>query len=380
VTTGRRHARGIGFGATVAAVLVVVAICSPNTTARLLGTLTHSPLDVTAFGADPTDLVDDGAALQEALDSLVPGQTLRFPPGTYRHSTVLTVRVAGVHLAGDATLLATSETASAFAITADDVSVTGLTFGITATTGRHNEPAQHKIWVDGHRGLTMTDVTVTGSAAAGVFVQGAVSFRLTRVRVSDTRADGIHMTGGATDGEIDDAVVSRSGDDGIAVVSYSSDPGPCARIHVRSPRIAGTTWGRGISVVGGESVAYTDVDVSDTDAAAVYLGVEGDPFYTRATTGVSVGGGRIEKANRNRTIDHGAVLVLSGRRGVPVSDLTVAQLTISDTRATASHVVGVVATDGAAAPTDLRFEGLTVSGGPPVVYGGNVPASAYSVS
>ncbi len=354
-----------------------VARTLSNTVAGVAG---PPPIPVTTFGVAADGRTDDAAAIQRAFDALSPGDTLEFPPGTYLHSAAITVRVPRVTITGPGTLVATDESNSALRVDADGVTLSGLTLGVSATTRRSSEPLQQKLWISGHTGVVVQDVTITGSAAAGVFVQGASQFRLDRVTVKDTRADGIHITKGSHDGVVDHAVVSNTGDDGIAVVSYDGDGPSCHDITVSSPQVLGTAWGRGLSVVGGTAVTFTDVLVRDTDAAALYIAVEGDPYYAGAVQDVTVKGGTLLRANRNTTIDHGAILVLSGRPGVPVRNVDIADLAVDDTRATASHAVGVVTDAGAAPPENLRFENLTFQGGPAATFGGNAPQGSYAVS
>jgi hypothetical protein len=369
----------IGLVAVLVAGTVLLSTSGREAVGRFVTAFAGSTMHVTDFGAFPDDGMDDTAGVQRALDSLSPGDTLTFPAGTYEHAAMLTARVPRVVITGSATLTATDETNSAFRVDADDVTLTGLRFGVLATTRRHSEPAQQKIWISGHRGAVMRDVTVTGSAAAGIFVQGASGFRLERVTVRDTRADGIHMTAGAHDGVVDHPIVSNTGDDGVAVVSYDGDGAGCRNITVSFPQVFGTTWGRGLSVVGGTGISYTDVLVQDSNAAAIYIAVEGDPFYARLVEDVTVRGGRLVRSNRNPDIDHGSVLVLAGRAGVPVRGVDVTDLVIENTRATASHDVGVITEASAAPPENLRFDALTFRGGPAAAFGGNTPASAYRV-
>ncbi|OLT14828.1 hypothetical protein BJF78_17470 [Pseudonocardia sp. CNS-139] len=317
--------------------------------------------------------------MQRALDELRPGDTLELPAGGYLHSGVLVVRTPGVTVTGrTATLVATDEAASAFRVDADRVLVDGLTFAVAATTRRWEAPEQHKVWVSGHDGVVLRDVTVTGSAAAGIFVDGgAGGFRIERARVRDTRADGIHMTGGAHDGVVESPTVSGTGDDGVAVVSYERDGAPCARITVASPWVLGTRWGRGVSVVGGRDVTYTDVRVDGSDSAAVYVAVEPGPYDTAAVAGVAVRGGRLVRSNVNPDVDHGAIVVYAGRPGVPVSGVRIEGLAVEDTRATASQQVSVIGVGGR--PAGVVFAGLTFTGGPRRTFGGNLPPGAYRV-
>lgn len=53
-------------------------------------------------GAMGDGLTDDGAIVQSAMDALTPGQTLRFPPGTYLVQNLTLPDVAGISLTGAA--------------------------------------------------------------------------------------------------------------------------------------------------------------------------------------------------------------------------------------------------------------------------------------
>lgn len=336
--------------------------------------------DAIRFAPDPDVRADVTARLQAALDQLQPGDVLVLEPGEYRHSAVLTVSVPDVTISGSgAVLMATREERSAFSVAADRVVVEGLTFGVTQTTRRWFAFEQMKIRIAGHDGVVLRDVTVTGSAAAGIFVgDGASGFLIERATVRDSRADGIHMTDGVHDGRVVSPLVERSGDDGVAVVSYGTDAEPCRGITVTSPQVNGTTWGRGLSVVGGEDITYSDVSVSGSNAAGIYIAVEGEPYNTRSVRGVRVERGTVTSANLNETVDHGAVLVFHGRSsGESLSDTTVTDLTITDTSTTASRNVGIIAPDGGLAGVTLS--NLVIEGGPAQTLTADADPASFSI-
>ncbi len=335
---------------------------------------------VEPFGGYADDGVDDTAALQAALDALPPGGRLQLGPGTYQHDDVLVVRVPGAVVAGPgARLLATDEERSAFHVAASGVVVADLVLDVATTTRRWFALDQMKLRVSASTGVVLRDVVVEGSAAAGIHIgDGARAFRVERAVVRDTRADGIHITGAAQDGLVDRPTTAGTGDDGVAVVSYGTDPGPCRGITVRSPRVLGTLWGRGVSVVGGEDITYTDVLVRDTDSAGVYVGVEPDPYYTRSVRRVRISGGTVEGANRNGAIEHGAVVAYLGRAGHELTDVRIDGLRITGTRPTAPSQVTVRSEGGP--PRFLVFAGLEFGSGPAVRFGGDVAPGLYGVS
>jgi len=127
-----------------------------------------------------------------------------------------------------------------------------LTLKAVNVTKRWNATQQHKLWLAGtHTGIIVKDTTIDGSAAAGIFINGASGFTINRVTVLNSMADGIHMTNGSHHGVVRDAVVRGAGDDGVAVVSYLSNPQATHDIQVINPKVYANTWGRGVSVVGG---------------------------------------------------------------------------------------------------------------------------------
>ena len=332
-----------------------------------------------SFGAVGDGRADDGPAIARALAALRPGQALSFAGGTvFCHSTVLSVTTSGAHLVGPATLQATDEQQSAIKIEADNVTVSNLTLAVASTTRRWSTPSQHKLVLGGFPGGVVSDVKVTGSAAAGIFCLGASQFVLQNVTVADTRADGIHMTNGSHDGSVTSAMVLRSGDDGVAVVSYLDDAQPCRNIAISRPTVRTTTGGRGISVVGGHDISYTDITVSDSFAASVYIACEGGSSVTRPTRAVRITGGTISGANTDAAIDHGAVLVYSGRNGGDVSDVVVSGLSIADTRSSASRQIGVVV-DRQDTVSGITFSGLRLAA-QPTPYQGDAPVGAFSLS
>ena len=336
-------------------------------------------VDVTTLGAVGDGRTDDTAAIQRALDGLPDNGILEFPAGkVFLHGDVLTVSTAGVQLVGTGELRATDEERSAVRIEAAGVTVQGLTFGIGNTTRRWSTPDQHKLFVGQVSGVTVRDVRITGSAAAGLFALGTTDFHFQRVAVFDTRADGIHMTFGAHDGTVDHPVVTRSGDDGVAVVSYLQDNAMCHDIEVIAPTIRATTGGRGVSVVGGQDITYRDISVDRSAAAAVYVACEGDPSNSSDTERVTIAGGKITGANTDAAIDHGAVLVYSGRAGGAVSGVQIVDLAVSGTRSGASRQIGAVANSDQDDVTDVTFRNIRL-GENPQPYQGNAPVSGISL-
>ncbi|MCO7220220.1 glycosyl hydrolase family 28-related protein [Klenkia sp. PcliD-1-E] len=381
-TTARRRRRPL-----LVAAAVVVLLAAAGVTWWLVGRGSpdeglYDPADavrVEDFGAVGDGTTDDTAAVQAAFDAVQPGGAVLLGEGrTYAVSDVVTLAVRGAVLTGGGTLLATDEERSSLAVSADDVVVQDVTLTIVPTSRRFDAFEQQRLWLDGHRGVVVRDVTVQGSAAAGIYVYGTRDFVLDGVQVSGTRADGVHITGGASDGEVLQPVVRDVGDDGVAVVSYAQDGDPCAGIRVVSPVVDGTD-ARGISVVGGTDVTYTDITVSGTAAAGVYVAAE-TSYDTTSVDGVRVEGGSVTDANTDQDIDHGAVLVYNGGGERVVQDVTITGLELSGTRESASRWVGLIS-DGGGRIEDVSLDGLSVTGaGPGALLVSNSPATTFETS
>jgi hypothetical protein len=331
---------------------------------------------ILAQGAAGDGVTDDGPALQRTLDRLRPGDTLVLPAGrTYAHDDVLVVQVPGVTITGGGTLLATDEERSEVLIAADDVLVDGVTFRVGPTTRRWSAYEQMKLRIGPTSGVTLRDVTVLGAAAAGVYVGGASRFRLEHVTVVGTRADGIHITGASTHGQVVKPVVRRTGDDGIAVVSYVADRRPVRDITIPSPRFYGQSWGRAFSVVGGSDIVYRDVLAEDSAAASIYIAAESS-FDTMAARRVLFAGGVLRFANQQHQVAHGAVLVHNGQSEYVNADITVRDVRIIGTHQAAPWQVGIVSDEGALQER-ISLVNLTMTRGAAPAFHANVDPAAY---
>ncbi|MCG5432099.1 right-handed parallel beta-helix repeat-containing protein [Mycobacterium sp. MYCO198283] len=302
--------------------------------------------------AAPAQAEDATAALQAKFDALAPGDTLTLDPQTYWHGGILQIKVPNVRINGNgATLQATNDLTSAVQIKAPGVSLSNITLSAPRGGPRYSANEQHKLTVEAD-GVTLSDVTIDGSAAAGVFVYNrAGDFRFDRVTVRDSRADGIHMTDGAHDGVVNNPLTERTGDDGVAVISYTEraygrQAPPCRNITINSPVVNGTTWGRGVSVGGGENVTYNNVRVSGTSGAGIYVTTEGAPFFTQNTTHVRVNGGTVTGANWTPGVVMGAIAVYGEHPGYATTDVAISDITVADTPANAERDIVVWVKDG----------------------------------
>ncbi len=287
--------------------------------------------DVRSFGAKPNDDNDDSAEIQKALDSLKSGETLFFPSGRYLMNRSLRVRKPGITITGEnATLHATNPDDMALFIQADDVTVASMTF-TAITDGRRNAPRHARVVINGDvsRGERVRDTVIrdnrivnadqpgtpgaNAASTGGIMVLHADRFLITGNTVARTLADGIHITAGSRNGRVLNNVVRETGDDMIAVVSYS-DSGKAVRnsakkladvfeenvdkrlvrnILIAGNKVSGQYWGRGITVIGGQSVTIARNTIENvTHGAAILLAREAS-FQTFGVENVVVEGNLI---------------------------------------------------------------------------------------
>lgn len=235
---------------------------------------------VREFGAKGDGVTDDTAALQAAFNGVPTGTILDFPPGTYVYAKVLTLGRNDVVLRGrGAVLRARTPESQALMIAGDRAAVVGLTVQ-GAARERLTSLESAQLVITG-RWVQVVGATVSGGASAGIFAFGARDFRIAGNHVFATKADGIHITEGSRDGVVEGNLVHETGDDLIAVVSYrprADQQGKSTlsrNILIRGNTVWGNTWGRGITVVGGEDVAIIGNSIRKVPAAAgIYLSQE----------------------------------------------------------------------------------------------------------
>jgi hypothetical protein len=350
---------------------------TPTTTTPTTTTPTTTTTPPTT--SPPLPAGDNTAALQAIFDQIPPGGTLTLNRQTYQHSGVLKLNVAGARIDGNgSTIQATNDSTSAVKIIGNNISLSNVTFGAPLTGQRYDAPDQHKLVIQGS-GVTVSDVSVIGSAGAGVFVYGASNFTLNRVSVSKTRADGIHITNGSNNGTVNSPITDATGDDGVAVVTYKGEP-LCHDIIINSPTVKSNTYGRGISVVGGRNISYRNISVANTYGAGVYIATEAGSVPTESTNTVDVTGGTVTAANNNSAIVHGALLVYSGNGNDSLSNVTISGLTVANTTPTAQRNAGVIIDAGTISKiafNNIALQNTTLT---PLYKSANVPAGSVTTS
>lgn len=317
--------------------------------------------DVRSFGAQPNDDIDDTDEVQKALDTLKPGETLWFPSGRYLMKRSLLVRKPGITITGEsATLHATNPEDMSLIIQADDTTLSSLTF-TAITNGRRSATRHARISVSGDlpggyrriRNTVIRDNRIVNAdgpgtpgansaSGAGILVLHAERFLVSGNTVVRSLADGIHITGGSRNGRVLNNVVRETGDDMIAVVSYTDSISPARNnaaklansweasvesrlvrnVLISGNRVSGQYFGRGITVVGGQSIAILRNTIENVPLAAGILLAREASYQTFGVENVLVQGNLVrdvqtsappydgaDKFAPNRRTGHGAIEV-----------------------------------------------------------------------
>jgi hypothetical protein len=282
-----------------------------------------TPLDILSFGAVPDGKTDNAAAINYALKvAKAQDQPVLVPVGDFAHADVLKVDGVEMYGEGDTSVLrALNPARAAVQLTGKDAALRSLRLTGVVPTERLSNPEAHRVTVIGATYFLVENVLIDTSAAGSLFVKESVDGEIVSNRLigqpvagadyTTMRADGIHMTGRASNITVRDNTVRRVGDDCIAVVSYQGQGGKVSKIRVLHNNVGDTVKGRGITVVGGKSVLIEDNMVADVRGAAGFYFAQEDSWKTYAPEDVIATRNTLRNTG-NVGIGHYAVMVFCG--------------------------------------------------------------------
>eukprot|EP01113_Clastostelium_recurvatum_P020487 TRINITY_DN24267_c0_g1_i1.p1 TRINITY_DN24267_c0_g1~~TRINITY_DN24267_c0_g1_i1.p1 ORF type:complete len:752 (-),score=171.08 TRINITY_DN24267_c0_g1_i1:61-2295(-) len=242
-------------------------------------------LSILDYGADASGARDSTSAVQNALNAAKTKKVnVYVPPGKFIHNAQ--IRVDGVTLYGDgisSMIYATDQEQRA-------VNLLNIGSGVKrlwlsgVSQARKNAGWHTTLFVDHAKNFIVDQVTVAPQSgfyqynAYDVFGIGGILMYyssdgiVSNCEVRWTWADGIHMTGIASNITIINNLVHHNGDDGIPVVSYNPD-----QVHdvlIQNNTIHTLYWARGLSVIGGYRIRILDNTLYNLVGAAVWIAAE----------------------------------------------------------------------------------------------------------
>jgi hypothetical protein len=260
---------------------------------------------------------DNTSALNAALATAkAQNKDLFIPSGTYNYSGVLTadgVRMFGV---GDSSVLySTNTSAAAIYLRGDGGGVEHMRLtGITPTVRTSNNESR-RIHILAASNFLINNVTIDSGSGAAIMVND-VSYNgtITNNRCSNTLADSIHITDRSHHILVEDNVIRNSGDDGVACVSYAPQGGPVNNVTARRNDIRDNAGGRGMSVIGGDTILYEDNYISNNVHGAGMLFAQEATWDTLSAKNVICRNNRIHNCGKP-SIDHTALYISSSTAG-----------------------------------------------------------------
>jgi hypothetical protein len=200
------------------------------------------------------------------------------PAGTWYYNGVINVVSAMLFGAPGALLIGTDGTATpqvAIHLKSVRPKLKWLTIQVQGATARGTQLTQMGVVLNQCVGHELYSVTVIGCSAAAFMHYGAAYGRTFNCTDIGSLADGFHHTFASHDLETAYCTVIGAGDDYFACVSYASDVTQVNRINVHDCTASGQALaGRGVTVVGGQNITYTNINVSGCWTRGLYVGAE----------------------------------------------------------------------------------------------------------
>jgi hypothetical protein len=286
-------------------------------------------------GAVGDGVANDQAAITAAITKArAQGLPLYAPEGIYKHSQTLIVDSVPMYGDGDATVFkATPARGAAIRLTGagpslKSVKVTRETAPTIRTAGARG------VEITNAAGFILENVTVAAQPGGGIFSgfssgTAANYASVTNCRVSDTLADGIHMTDTTSYVRISGCTVTNSGDDMFAVVGYTKKANtPPHHIIYDGNTGIGQTWGRGMTCVGGDDITFSNNTVTKTHGAGLLI-TSDLAFNTFGNNRITATNNTINTSSATSTAGHAGALIL-GRSGFPTDDVTLDGMTVNN--------------------------------------------------
>ncbi len=238
-------------------------------------------VDVTAFGARGDGKTDDLAAVTRAVESLKPGDTLRFPSGTYFLTGNVQLATDRITVDGGGTLFFDHKP-NPKAPAMNKINVTGKSVTIrdlAITSNATSRSAVHGlISCEKTEDILIDRCDISRSPSVAVWTKDVSNIRITNCFIHHQWADGIHISRYSRGVIIANNTIDFNGDDGIGVVSYH-DNAPWNQLPRNENvliigNIISNTPARGICASGG-GLTITGNQIFNTGKAGIICSREG---------------------------------------------------------------------------------------------------------
>lgn len=307
--------------------------------ATTVQTKLRESVSVLDFGADPTGATNSQTFIANALTYCkTNGKSLYIPGGTYLHSAVLDVD--SVTLFGDGVtsiLKATSATDTAIRLIGTGPEVQGIFVTGTATAINANVNSCG-VAVYQATNFIVTNVTVDKTPYFGIGVFASSNGSITFNNVYGALKDGIHLTNDTTTGssyvDVIGNYVGANGDDGIAVVTYST-ASICTGINIVG-NIIKNSASRAINLAGAALVTIANNNIISPTYAGINI-IQDSVSGTLGSERILVDSNVIDTAGSASPNLYGAINLASAVSGQPVARVIISNNIVSNSRKSAIY-------------------------------------------
>jgi hypothetical protein len=236
-------------------------------------------------------------------------------------------------------------------------SVTNVKLTGASAPGRQSAWESTKITIMGASDFVIDSVTIDKAPAASIqTAKNATRGTISNNHITNSLADSIHMTDGASYMTVTGNVIENSGDDGIAVVSYGYDANFVNNVTARNNIVRGNRWGRNMSIVGGKNVVYeNNLLENNPQYACMYVAQEAG-YDSKGVDTVTLQRNTMNNCG-STTTNHGGVLVYSDG-GAAVNNVAILANAINQQGQNGIRAYGSMV-------TNLRAEGNQIAGANP---------------
>lgn len=331
------------------------------TVVRSLGYLKVA--DIRDYGGNPSSLSDQTAAIQATRDAAAAaGIPAYFPAGLYKYSGAIT---------GNCSIIGDGRNATTFYNTAVDGvgsvwdidSIDGLVLSGFKMESQYNggnnlaDETSAGIIMEGCTNFEVTDVYFKGIYGAAILIRACSDGEVHGNHFESCWHDTIHLTGGVASGHNNILVYGNNiidgGDDGIAVVGYSTDTYAIAGINIFGNNINGTKWARGISAIGAKQVQIHSNLIYRSKYAGIIAASESS-YGTRVVDQIDIHGNTVIECG-DSSVGHGAIFVSADA-------IAVSNISITKNKILRSAAIGIKAAgDASSIITGLQVFGNVIN-------------------